>query len=377
MPKNIFERFSTESSIFKDERWLYPEFVPERLPHRDSEIDSLAYALNPILRGGKAHNVFVFGPPGTGKTVCVKFVLQQLEQHSDRGKAIYINCFEYNTRYSILITLTNFLGSALPRRGLATDETYSALVDQMKKVTFTPVVILDEFDQLLSADEGNSLLYDLLRATEHQKNRFAIVLISNDPSIPAKLDARVKSSLSQDTLEFKQYAPQQLKEILRERADYAFLPDALGPDVINLAAAHAAKLGGDCRVAIEGLLRAGRLAQKDFSKQVTVEHLRKSFDSIHSSTVVKLVRRLPESEKLMLRLISKQGTLNAGEVYALYNKSASKPLSDRRLRDILNSLESQKLINAPTIDLGVKGRTRQISLSVPKDALLSELGKTA
>ena len=35
-----------ENRVLKNETFLYPEFVPERLPHRDKEIDELVFAFN-------------------------------------------------------------------------------------------------------------------------------------------------------------------------------------------------------------------------------------------------------------------------------------------------------------------------------------------
>ena len=57
MKTNVFDKGSKIHRIFKDERFLYPEFVPERLPHRDSEIDALVFALKPVSEGRKPQNV--------------------------------------------------------------------------------------------------------------------------------------------------------------------------------------------------------------------------------------------------------------------------------------------------------------------------------
>src|SRR3989344_8670777 len=110
MPKNIFASMPAEKSVFLDERYLYPEFVPERLPHREREIDSLVYCFNPVLNGKKPLNVFLAGSTGVGKTVCAKFVLKELEGSFDRAKTLYLNCFEFNSRASVLGAIANFVG---------------------------------------------------------------------------------------------------------------------------------------------------------------------------------------------------------------------------------------------------------------------------
>src|SRR3989344_8576919 len=263
MAKKLFQQRSTEKNVFLDERFLYPEFIPEKLPHREKETESLAYCFRPILEARKPLNVFLAGPTGVGKTVCTKYVLRELEESYGRAKSLYLNCFEYNSRPSVLAAIANFTGAVVPRRGLATDEVFSKLVESLGKCGFTPIVVLDEVDQLMLSEENAKLLYDLLRIVEsHAKLRLGIVLISNDTSLTAKLDPRIRSSLAEQTIVFDAYAPQQLKSILSERAELAFMKGTIGADVIGVAAAHSGKLGGDCRVALESLLRAGRIAER-------------------------------------------------------------------------------------------------------------------
>ena len=372
MPKNLFERSAKEHALFRQEKYLYPEFVPERLPHRDAEIDSLVYALNPIAKGGKPHNVFVCGGTGVGKTASIKFVLGQLEEHTDRARHLYVNCFEFNSRHAILSEITNFMGEPVPRRGVATDELYSKLINALKKAAFTPVIVLDEVDQLLSSEEGQKLLYDLLRVIEYQKNRFALIIVSNDRTLTARLDPRVKSSLAEETIEFNQYTPQQLKDILRERAEFAFLPGSLDGEVINVAAAHGARLGGDARIAIECLWKAGREAERVNASRVGLAHLQKAFEAVAEQNL-KAVKYLNEHEKVLLKLVAEHGSLHSGELYQQYSAAVKEPVTERRLRDFLANLEAQRLVHAALIDLGNKGKTKAISLAVQKEPLLKAL----
>lgn len=378
MPANIFSKSRHIKEIFKDERYLYPEHLPERLPHRDAEIDSLVYAFQPVLKGKLPRNVFVYGKTGTGKTATVKYVLNELENYSDRAKGIYINCFEYNTRHSVLSSVTNFLGNATPRRGIATDEVYTRFLDALKKSEFMPIVVLDEVDQLLEhseKEEASKLFYDLLRVIEHQKSRLGLIFISNDYGFTAKLDPRVKSSLTEDAIEFSRYTPQQLKDILWERAKYAFSPNAIDAEAVNLAAAHAAKAGGDARVAIECLLKAGREAEKENSEKVTAEHLRKIFSSVDGTPVKKIFANLSENERNVLGLIAEEDTINSGKLYEKYCKKSKEPLTQRSFRDIISRLESLNLVSAPLMEGGIRGKTRAISLKVSKAALAEFLSK--
>ena len=374
MKKNIFERSGKEKQVFKDEKYLYPEFVPERLPHRDREIDALVYGFNPLVKGGKPHNFFVVGPTGVGKTACVKYVLNELQEYSDRAKALYLNCFEFNARHAILSKIANFLGAPVPRRGIATDEIYSRFLEALKKADFSPVIVLDEVDQLLLKADGSKLLYDLLRVVEYERARVALVLISNDIELTAKLDSRVRSSLTEEKIVFESYTPAQLKDILRERASFAFLSGALGEEVIPVAAAHAAKLGGDARIAIESLLKAGREAEKENSGKVEVKHLKKSFESVDAVSLLKGIRHLNESEALLLKLIAEKPGIFSGELFKAFG-GKTEPLSERRLRDLLNGLEKKNFVFSEQVSLGNKGKTRSFSCRLPREPLMRELNR--
>ncbi len=375
MSSNVFSKFSKENPVFKDERYLYPEHIPERLPHRDSEVDEIAFALQPVLRGGKPQNIFVSGVSGTGKTVTVKKVLAQLEEFSDRAKMLYLNCFEFNTRYSILAKITNFLGNPVPRRGIAADEVFEQMLTSMKRIDFTPIIILDEFDQLLKGNEASRILYDLLRVSDYQKSRFGIVLISNDETLLIKLDSRVKSSLNEQKIVFNAYKPMQLKDILKERCRYAFFDNVLEDEVVNVASAFASKNNGDARIAIESLLKAGRLAVKENSSTVTVLHLKNAFESIESRVVQKSFPSLDEHEKILLKILSEKKSIKSGELLKEYLTKAKNPLTERSFRTKLANLENLNLIESKAIEKGIHGKTREIFLKVDKKDILFRLSE--
>ncbi|MCR4368850.1 MAG: AAA family ATPase [archaeon] len=369
--QNIFERAKKEKSVFLDERFLYPEFVPEALLHREKEIESLVYCFEPIVRGRKPFNVFLAGPTGVGKTVCAKFVLKQLEESHGRAKSLYLNCFEYNSRSSVLAAIANFVGGAIPRRGLAVDEIFSNMLESMRKCGFAPIVVLDEVDQLLVSESNSKLLYDLLRVVEYEKQRLGIVLISNDVSLTAKLDSRIKSSLAEQSILFEPYTPQQLKSILSERAALAFVKGAVDQEVIGLAAAHAAKLGGDARVAIESLLRAGRIAERANQNSVSVEGLRLAFGQADATSLAKGVSSLNSDELELLMIVAKNPGINSGKIYGLYSEKGS--LKERRLRDVLGELEKKNFLSIEHKSMGNMGKTKEFFSRIPAQLIEAEL----
>ncbi len=358
--KNIFESVDRGPGLFKDERFLYSEFVPEILSHRDREIEELVFALKPVLQGKKPENTFVFGNPGTGKTVTVKYVLKELQEYSDRAKPVFINCFEHNSRHAILSQVSNSVGVPAPRRGTGSDEVLERLAPVLRNSSFVPIIVLDEADQLFFSGEASKLFYDLLRISENQKARFGLVFISNDSALPSRLDDRVRSSLAELKISFEQYSPEQLKDILRERAGLSFFPSALDSDVVNLVAAHAAKNSGDARIAISCLLKAGRIAEKENSARVRVEHVRKAISELKPRQEEKTAQFLSDNERALLEIVSGKNK-TSGELFEEFKSKTGSSITLRTFRKLVNALEAKGLIETKEVALKGRGRTRIIT----------------
>lgn len=371
MPENVFAGEKKLNELLKDERALYAEFLPEKLPCRENEINEIVFALQPVAKACKPRNLFLFGAPGTGKTAVVKFVLNQLQDFTGRAKGILINCFEFNSRHAVLSEIALRLGSAVPRRGVSVDETFASIIEELLAKKISPIIVLDEADQLLAQKEGSTLLYELLRLPSEKNILLGLIVVSNNPELVMGLDERVRSSLNPQQLLFEKYLPVQLKQILSERCELAFLPNAVEKDVIALAAAHAAKLGGDARIAIDSLLQAGRLAEKQNSQKVKVEHLREVFDSVDKVSLEKRLAYLNASELAVIRAIADFGgkEITSGALYEKYCKKNSNPITLRRFRDIVTKLGEMRLVELQDASIDGKGKTRKITLLVSNNAV--------
>ncbi|MCD6434376.1 MAG: AAA family ATPase [Candidatus Diapherotrites archaeon] len=370
---NIFSEGKKEREIFKNEEVLYPEYVPEILPHRESQINEIVFALKPLAKAKKASNLFLFGPPGTGKTASINYVIRELEEYTERAKALYINCFDISSRHAVLSELARFFSIALPRRGIAGDEILARILERARTIDFRPLIVLDEIDRL-GSEEASKLLYDLLRMDVKQKP--SVVLISNYREFVAFLDARVRSSLAAILVEFPRYSPTELKDILRERAKYAFYENCIEQDAINLAAAFAAKHGGDARIAIELLLHAGRIAEAKNKEKLTAEDVKEATKKIVVVPLDRIVANLNEAEKIILKIIAKKQPIISGELFESFLEEAKDKeiaKSERSYRNMIARLSALKLINAEETNLKTRGKTRRISLAVNKEELLSRL----
>ncbi len=345
--------------LFADEAWLYPEFLPAELPHRESELKELALALQPAAKGRRADNVFCFGPTGTGKTASVRFVVRELSEFAKNVKSLYLNGFEHGTRHAALSAIANFFSVPVPRRGVGTDEVLNGLRTRLDRVSFNAVLVLDEADQWARDPAEQKLFYDLSRAQELAGMKLAVVLISNEPDLLLRLEDRMRSSLGQSRLEFAAYSPAALKDILRARATHAFRPGAVDADAINVAAAVGARNGGDCRLAIQALLKAGRLAEKENASSVSADHVSRAVHAVVPRPIEKAAPFLSPDEKTVLALVG-ASELSAGELYQKYAASVEAPLSSRSFRDILTSLTKNSLVRVRLASKGRRGRTRLV-----------------
>ncbi len=362
---NVFSTLPEKRvGVFANEDALKPEFIPETLPGRENELTQIALALRPITEsvGAKGRNLFVFGPPGSGKTASTRRALRDLSDYSDKAWCFYVNCWQHSTRHAVFSQLAFLAEEPLPRRGLAADEVFERFTAAVRISRRNAVVVLDEVDRLLHV--GNDrVLYDLARAKELSGASFTQILVSNDAQLLSKLDARARSSLQPATLEFKQYSPLQLKQILLERAATAFFENALSKEALALCAACGAKAGGDARVALQALYDAGRNAEQRGACVVELADARKAVleqEVLNASKEKRLVglTRLEESVLSVLREAGKP--LESGELYSLLEGVAS----ERTLRECLKLLELKRLVVTEEKDSskGDRGRTRLIKL---------------
>jgi len=343
--------------IFKNENVLLPEFLPGLLPHREIQIQQLANNLLPASKSRKPQNTFLFGPPGIGKTACIKFVFREFEDFSERVKTIYINCWDYKSAHSILSKIASELGMFAQRRGIGKDEILEKIMEFCKKIKKGLIVCLDEVDQLIFKEQ--EALYDLLRINQYIENPFGLVFISNNPYVFADVEPRIKSSLSIEEIEFKPYSLEEMKDILEERVDLAF--GSVEKGVALLSANHTVQKGGDVRVGLEILLKAGRLAESENSRKLKVEHVKKILPSVKPAKPEIIKEKIREDERIILEVLEEKKELLSGELYKEYCKRIESPVSERMFRDFVNHLGELNLIKVRRRKRGIKGRTRVIS----------------
>ena len=383
--KNFFESYLKKDPLFKDKKALQSNYTPKNVPHRDEQINSLAGILAPALRGEKPSNVFIYGKSGTGKTLCVKHVsdnMLNIAREKDIPLLVfYLNCKMKrvaDTEYRLVAQLSREFGVEVPATGLPTDEIYKVFVNELDKKKILLVIILDEIDQLVMKT-GDEILYNFTRLNAELKNsEVSIIGISNDLVFTDNLDPRVKSSLSEEELVFPPYNAIQLQKILMQRAKLAFKENIIEEGVIEKCAAYAAREHGDARRALELLRISGELAERSNKPKITMNFIDKAEEKIEKDRILDIVTTQPKQFKLTLYSIfhsvkGNDGNVFTSDIYEYYKdtcfKTGIKPLTQRRVSDIIAELDMLGIINAKVISKGRYGRTREISLAIPQSTI--------
>lgn len=378
----FFNDFLAKNPLFLNKKVLQDSYTPESIEHRDDQINTLAGILAPTLRLEKPSNVFVYGKTGTGKTLSVKYVTRKiLDVANEKGlplKVIYLNCKLKriaDTEYRLIAQIANEFGGNIPATGLPTDEVYKLFMKVIdNKSNKLIILVLDEIDQLVKK-AGDGMLYNITRLNSELKNtEISLIGISNDLLFMDGIDPRVKSSLSEEEVLFHPYNALQIQDILRQRSNVSFRKEIIEEGVIEKCAAFAAREHGDARRALELLRVAGELAERSNKTTITLEDIDAAEEKIECDKVIDTIHSQPKQFQLTLySLLSiseqKKKSIFTGDIYGVYHdlsiKIGSKPLTQRRVSDIIAELDMMGIINARVVSKGRYGRTREICLSIP------------
>ncbi len=384
MQKNIFETVVQNESIFLDRNIMSQHYTPNKLPFRESQIEEITTILGNTLQGKRADNLFIYGKVGTGKTVTVKYVLQQLEQfalqNNSSAETAYVNCRTHNSKYKVLLNALRKFHPDENFIGFSAAFVYEKLLEYANKSKKQMVLALDEVDKVKDVDE---LIYALSRGNDElEHGSISIIGISNNLLFKDRLDARTKSSLCEKEMVFSPYNAAELKAILEDRVAKAFKKGAVEESAINCAAAFAAQETGDARTAVMLLLRAGELTDKAGLGKVTDAEVKKAKSKVEEEIIFNMIKTLPSQQQLVLYAIAsltvnskgvrritgvqEEGVLFSGEIYDEYKRIAKSleenVISSRWYRQYINELEIYGLILATQSGKGIRGSTRLIKL---------------
>ncbi len=376
---NIFSRAASGKSLVKSWQFLNIDYVPEKLPFRDEETRTLAQVLSTIFKNARPSNLLLFGKPGTGKTAAARNVVERLSKKASELKmdikVLFINAKSAGSAYKVLFEIAEELGinkeheKQVHFTGLSMGEATDRILQYIQKKKLGVVLVIDEIDSLVDKS-GDDILYNFTRANQKMKGGFITLIgISNSLTFKDKLDPRVRSSLSEEELVFNPYTVDQLKQILHERAKASFNEGAISDAAVNLCAAIAGREHGDARKAIDLLRVSAELAEREGASRVDEKHVRAGEDRIERDAPFIALKNATTHNKLVILAVMKSRSGTTGDVYETYlsmcKQTEQRPLTQRRMTQIISDLELQGLVATDIVNQGRYGRSQKIKITVP------------
>lgn len=395
MEPNIFDKFISQKTLFKNKENLRHNFRPHHLPHRQEEIEKISYNLWEALKGHIPSNMTLYGVTGAGKTAVTDYVCHHLKAKGEtmgrKVEAIMVNCRQIDTQYRVLSHIGNSLledheRDEIPFTGWPTDRVFKELVRRMDRRGGVFVIVLDEIDHLVRK-AGDDLLYNLTSMNSSlNEARACVIGISNDLKFTDFLDPRVRSRLGQLDVLFKPYDAEQLQDILRQRAKNGLNENVLETGVIELCAALAAQEHGDARCALDLLRISAEKAEQIGDETVGQSHVRIAQSQIESDQITPVIATLPSQQKLVLAAViinERNGLRNVqtGQVFDIYRQACKhirqNPLTQRRISGLISNLDMLGLVTARTVSKGRYGRSKEINSSIPTNINPEDIMTTA
>ena len=387
---------ATISRIFIDENKLQPEYVPQRILHREEQLSKLSsYFRQFIVNPGSMYVRVVFtGSIGTGKTVVAKYFGSKMAERFRRFKFSYVNCHGDRTLFAIAQKIASNLGLGVPRRGYSTIEILHLIWNHLESTDTYLILVVDEIDYLVRT-QGDDALYKLTRLPEilgkTEDYRIGTIFILRDLSDIMHLKGEVLSSLTRNVIRFEPYTSDQLYDILWARIleEKAMYEEAVSDEIIEMIAKGVGRDragSGDARIALEILYLAGKKAESEGRSYITPEDVKYAF--VEVKPIPKdIITNLRLNEKLLLlalirlsRSLKFSSKVPIGIVeleYAdLCEEYGIRPRKHTAVWEYVQSLSKMGIIRTEKSRKGYKGKTTLISLPyIPSNLLEKELRK--
>ena len=367
------EMLSWDETVFRDEHVFEIDYLPDAFRHRESQLESLKYALRPAVRGSRPLNTMIQGPPGTGKTTAVQKLFGELGGQTDI-QTVRVNCQVDSTRYAVFSRIfQGIFDYEPPSSGISFKKLFGQLTERQVDDEDVLVVALDDVNYLCYENEASDTLGSLLRAHEtHSGVKIGVIVVSSDLSLDLidELDTRVQSVFRPEEIFFPRYAVDEIRSILQERATRGFHDGVIGQRGLERIAELTAD-SGDLRVGIDLLRRAGMQAEMRASRAIATEDIEAAYEKSKHVHLSRSLRGLSESERALLEVLVDHDGEHAGAVYEAFK--ADTGLGYTRYTELVNKLDQLGVIEAAYAEIEGRGRSRKLSLEYDRQAILDRL----
>lgn len=356
-----------DESLFQNINAFDPDYMPQNYNFRDTQMEAMAMAIRPAIRGGQPSNAIILGSPATGKTTAIRKVFELVEKTTEKVVCVYINCQLHTTRFGIFSQIyKKIFGHIPPETGVPFSRIYDQIMNNLQKNKKSLVIALDDVNYLFQSKNVNKVFYDILRAYEEYPGvKTSIFAILSDLEFKYVFDKNVNTVFIPQEINFPLYSYTEIEDILRNRAKAGFYPNVLGDDILEQIAMYSYE-NGDLRIGINLLKSCGNIAEANASREITQEHYDEAIDSLVSINIEETINSLNDVERSLLKIIADyDGVYTAGELTEIFKEKTGSSYSS--FNRTLDKLEFVRLIDTKFTGKGVKGNSREIILRFNPD----------
>lgn len=378
MSVDIFEDLLNKACIFKDERKLDMNFIPDELPHRNKELSLLSQLFLTLLTNPNeiSRKILVTGKTGIGKTVTVKLfgtlLIEAAKKKNISINYIHVNCRKERTSYKVMIKIIRSINKNFPKRGYSPQDLLEIINDFLNTHNFHILIILDELNYLINND--NDLIYSLTRINDDSFNvpqRVSIIGIVRDVSCINNLDNSTLSTLQRNIIRFENYTSDQIFDILKYRAEISFKRNVLSDELIEMIS-DIVSVKGDIRYGLNLLWKAGKIAENKNLQVINSECVRlanqdmvpfSTLDILKDMTSQKLVFLLATIFHLKTNNENRVTFLEILKPYLILCENAGlRPRSYSQLWNYLQEYKKEKFISVKLQSKSIRGRKAIIEI---------------
>ena len=362
-------------SIFSEKRYLESLGPPISILGRENEAEKIMKFLHPAKDGFSFPFVSVYGKSGTGKSTVVKFICDNM---TDVFSYCFANLRRTDTHFGCAnLILENLDGEPVkPSVGINTaisniEKQIEETLIRDKKSNF--ILVLDEFDVIFSDKrrKGSDFVYKLLHLVETLRSKgywLCVVAISNSRLVDFPLEERIRSRMDECDVYFPPYKGKDVVEILRKRAEKAFV-DKVDDNVLRECAILSSTENGDCRYALQLLLKTAEIA----NGTISVSDVKNAFSQLKKDYQEEVIKTVTFHQKAILLAITRMCMLYEEEVFStkeIFNEyrsilHVSNRLEYRRVFDLLDELENLGIIASVNKSKGRYGYHKFYRLLIP------------
>lgn len=304
------------------------DHLPNRLPNRDQELQTLDSALRPLDEGKDGRAVRIYGPSGAGKTTVATFAARGAGKEYGADYAT-VDCIEHRTRASVLHDIAKQLGMSTADHESTPAYAYH---QYFKEEVDRAVVVLDEASQL-----SDPTVMREVWGTDG----LTLIVVTHDGE---KLENRISESLASRLrtgykVHCGRYSKSELVEIIDARLRAGDLRNDVTTDAVELVAEISA---GNARDAIATLKEA--IDQSGVSSDVTTEVIADVKAQAKERVIRRNLAEMDTQHRVIYRIVRSAGEISATKLKNRVEEELE--VSDRQRRRFTNALEYNNAIHA-------------------------------